>query len=75
MLYASNEMKSTVSQITKILEASGVKCMVPARLNEMTNKGYIFKPDPALPELKLTQAGGRWIETDVLLRIRERLNQ
>src|SRR3972149_11851237 len=52
-LYASEEKKNTAAKITKLLESSGVKCMVPARLNEMTKRGQVFKPDPNRPEFKL----------------------
>lgn len=38
-LYASDEKKNTAAQMTKLLESSGIKCMVPARLNEMTKRG------------------------------------
>ena len=69
-LYASEEKKSTAAQITKLLESSGIKSMVPARLNEMTKRGQVFKPDPNRPEFKLTMQGERWIEDDVLARLR-----
>jgi len=72
-LYASEEKKSTAAQITKLLESSGIKCMVPARLNEMTKRGHVFKPDPNRPEFKLTMQGERWIEDDVLARLRGKM--
>jgi hypothetical protein len=72
-LYASQEKKSTAAQITRLLESSGIKCMVPARLNEMTKRGHVFKPDPNRPEFKLTMQGERWIEDDVLARLRGRM--
>ena len=72
-LYASEEKKSTAAQITKLLESSGIKCMVPARLNEMTKRGHVFKPDPNRPEFKLTMQGERWIEDDVLTRLRGKM--
>jgi predicted transcriptional regulator len=68
-LYASDGKKSTAAQITKLLESSGIKCMVPARLNEMTKRGHVFKPDPNRPEFKLTMQGERWIEDEVLSRL------
>jgi hypothetical protein len=70
ILYASEERKNTAAQITKLLESSGIKCMVPARLNEMTKRGHVFKPDPSRPEFKLTMQGERWIEEDVLAKLR-----
>jgi hypothetical protein len=72
-LYASEEKKSTAAQITKLLESSGIKSMVPARLNEMTKRGQVFKPDPNRPEFKLTMQGERWIEDDVLARLRGKM--
>ena len=74
-LYASEERKSTASQINKLLESSGMKCMVPARLNEMTKRGQVFKPDPSRPEFKLTMQGERWIEDDILAKLRAKINQ
>jgi hypothetical protein len=73
-LYASDEKKSTAAQIQKLLESSGIKCMVPARLNEMTKRGQVFKPDPNRPEFKLTMQGERWVEDDVLTRLRGKMS-
>jgi predicted transcriptional regulator len=72
-LYASEEKKNTAAQITKLLESGGMKCMVPARLNEMTKRGQVFKPDPNRPEFKLTMQGERWIEDDVLAKLRGKM--
>jgi hypothetical protein len=72
-LYASGDKKNTAAQITKLLESSGKKCMVPARLNEMTKRGQVFKPDPNRPEFKLTIQGERWIEDEVLAKLRGRI--
>ena len=72
-LYASDEKKSTAAHIQKLLESSGIKCMVPARLNEMTKRGQVFKPDPNKPEFKLTMQGERWIQDDVLTRLRGKM--
>jgi len=69
-LYASDEKTSTAAQISRLLEASGIKSMVPARLNEMTKRGMVFKPDPVRPEFKLTTQGERWIEEEVLAKLR-----
>ena len=73
VLYASEEKKSTAAQITTLLRSSGIKSMVPARLNEMTKRGRVFKPDPNKPEFKLTVQGERWIEDDVLARLRGKM--
>jgi hypothetical protein len=73
-LYASEDKKSTAAQIQKLLESSGIKSMVPARLNEMTKRGQVFKPDPGKPEFKLTMQGERWVEDDVLARLRAKIS-
>jgi hypothetical protein len=72
-LYASEEKKSTASQIQRLLESSGIKCMVPARLNEMTKRGQVFKPDPNRTEYKLTVQGEKWVEDEVLSRLRGKM--
>jgi len=45
--------------------------MVPARLNEMTKRGLVYKPDPARPELKLTTQGEKWVEDDVIPKLKK----
>jgi hypothetical protein len=70
VLFASEEKTSTATQISRLLASSGIKSMVPARLNEMTKRGIVFKPDPAKPEFKLTTQGERWIEEEVLAKLR-----
>lgn len=72
-LYASEDKKGTAAHITKLLESSGIKSMVPARLNEMTKRGKVFKPDPKRPEFKLTVQGERWVEDEVLARLRGKM--
>jgi len=73
VLYTSDERKNTAAQVQRLLESSGIKCMVPARLNEMTKRGQVFKPDPGRPEFKLTVQGERWVEDDVLARLRGKM--
>jgi len=73
ILYTSEDKRNTAAQVQKLLESSGIKCMVPARLNEMTKRGQVFKPDPARPEFKLTVQGERWVEDDVLSRLRGKM--
>jgi hypothetical protein len=73
-LYASEEKKNTASQVERLLESSGIKSMVPARLNEMTKRGQVFKPDPAKPEFKLTIQGEKWIEDEVLAKLRGKMS-
>lgn len=74
ILYASDDRKNTAAQITKLLESSGIKSMVPARLNEMTKRGQVFKPDPSRPEFKLTIQGEKWIEDVVLTKIHGKMS-
>lgn len=71
-LYASEEKRNTASQISKLFESSGIKSMVPARLNEMTKRGMVFKPDPVRPEFKLTTQGEKWVEDGVLPKLKEK---
>jgi hypothetical protein len=74
VLYASNEKTNTAAQVTRLLESSGIKSMVPARLNEMTKRGQVFKPDPNKPEFKLTIQGEKWVEDEVLSRLRGKMS-
>ncbi len=70
ILYASNEKTNTATQMSRLIESSGIKSQVPARLNEMAKRGLVFKPNPAMPEWKLTTQGERWITEEVLPRLR-----
>ena len=73
ILFASERRTSTASKVSDLLKSSGIKSMVPARLNEMTKRGLVFKPDPARPEFKLTMQGDKWIEDEVLSRLKAKL--
>jgi hypothetical protein len=73
VLYASENKANTAAQVTKLLESSGIKSMVPARLNEMTKRGQVFKPDPSKPEFKLTIQGEKWIEDEVISKLRGKM--
>ena len=73
VLYASEERKNTAAQIQRLLESSGIKSMVPARLNEMTKRGQVFKPDPSKPEFKLTIQGEKWVEDEILTKLRGKM--
>jgi hypothetical protein len=73
VLYASEDKTNTASQISKLLESSGIKSMVPARLNEMTKRGQVFKPDPNKTEFKLTIQGEKWIEEEVISKLRGKM--
>jgi len=74
VLYASENKTNTAAQITKLLESSGIKSMVPARLNEMTKRGQVFKPDPNKPDFKLTIQGEKWIEEEVISKLRGKMS-
>jgi hypothetical protein len=74
VLYASNAKTNTAAQVAKLLESSGIKSMVPARMNEMTKRGQVFKPDPNKPEFKLTIQGEKWVEDEVLSRLRGKMS-
>jgi len=69
-LFASDRKANTATKIADLLKSSGIKSMVPARLNEMTKRGLVFKPDPTRPEFKLTMQGEKWIEDEVLPRLK-----
>ena len=73
VLYGSKGKTKTAARITKLLESSGIKSMVPARLNEMTKRGQVFKPNPNKPDFKLTIQGEKWIEDDVITKIRGKM--
>ena len=74
VMYASEERTNTAAQITKLLESSGIKSMVPARLNEMTKRGQVFKPNPNKPDFKLTIQGEKWIEEEVISKLRGKMS-
>lgn len=74
VLYGSEERRNTAAQIQRLLESSGIKSMVPARLNEMTKRGQVFKPDPNKPDFKLTIQGEKWVEDEVLSKLRGKMS-
>jgi len=70
LLYAIEGGLATASKLKKLLEASGIRAMVPARLNEMAKRGLVFKPDPAKHDWQLTAQGRKWIEEEVIPKLR-----
>jgi len=70
ILFASEQHTNTATQLKKLLASSGIRSMVPARLNEMTKRGIVFKPDPARVEFKLTTQGERWVEEEIITKLR-----
>jgi len=73
ILYASTDRRNTAAQVQKLLESSGIKVMVPARLNEMTKRGQVFKPDPNKPDFKLTLQGEKWVEDETISKLRGKM--
>ncbi len=71
VLFASTEKTATATIVDRLLKSSGIRSMVPARLNEMTKRGLVFKPDPSRPEYRLTTQGERWVEKDVVPKLKE----
>ena len=70
VLFASEGRVGTAVQIDRLLRSSGFKVMVPARLNELTKRGVVFKPDPGRPEFRLTTKGEKWVEEEVVGKLR-----
>jgi len=70
ILFASEQYTNTATQLKKLLASSGIRSMVPARLNEMTKRGIVFKPDPSRVEFKLTTQGERWVEEEIITKLR-----
>jgi len=71
LLYFSKNKYCRPSQMRRLLEYSGISTQVSSRLNEMSRKGLVFKPSPKEPRWALTPKGERWIEEEVLPRIRK----
>jgi hypothetical protein len=71
VLHASDKKTNTATQIDRLLKSSGIKSMVPARLNEMTKRGLVFKPDPGRPEFRLTIKGEKWVEEEIVTKLKE----
>jgi len=69
-IYFSKNKTSTASQINRLLECAGMKIQVSSRLNEMAWKGLIYKPDPSGSEWRLSPKGERWLEENVLARLK-----
>ncbi|MGB9134051.1 MAG: hypothetical protein WCC63_00460 [Candidatus Bathyarchaeia archaeon] len=72
VLYASEGRTASGALVERLLQSSGVRSMVPARMNEMTKRGLVFKPDPVRPEIRLTVAGEKWVEDEVVARLRNK---
>ena len=73
VLYASRDYQGSSKEVKQSLSMSGLKVMVPARLNEMVKRGYLFKPLERGSFYKLTAKGVKWVEDEVLPPLRERV--
>lgn len=72
VLYACENRTASAALVERLLQSSGIRSMVPARLNEMTKRGLVFKPDPARPEYRLTVSGEKWVEDEVVARLKSK---
>jgi hypothetical protein len=71
VLYAMEGHEATSKEINERLVSSGKKVAVAARLHEMREHGQVFKPDSKESLHKLTAKGVKWIEEDLLRRLRD----
>lgn len=71
ILYALKNHEAASRLIRERLVSSGKKVTLAARLHEMRNRGTVFKPDSKGSLYKLTAKGVKWIEEDVLRRLRD----
>lgn len=70
ILYFSESKCNKPSNIRSLLERSGVNLQVSSRINEMAKRGLVFKPFPGKPEWALSPKGERWVEEEVLPKLR-----
>ena len=71
VLYAMENREATSKELRERLASSGKKVALAARLHEMRRRGQVFKPDSRESLHKLTANGVKWIEEDVLRRLRD----
>jgi len=69
VLYCLRDNQCSIRKLRSLLLASRKNVIVPARLNEMIKKGYVFKPNPKTSDYKLSTNGIRWIEEEILPRL------
>ena len=74
LLFSMKDFQSSSRELRDCLKISGKKIVVPARLNEMMKRGYVFKPNSRERYYKLTSKGVKWIEDEVLPKLKEKLN-
>jgi len=71
ILYAIEGHEATSKKLRERLASSGKKVTLAARLHEMRKRGQVFKPDSKESLHKLTATGVKWIEEEVLRRLRD----
>jgi hypothetical protein len=71
ILYCTKEHQASSREITQRLNSSGKKVTVPARLHEMRRRGHIFKPVDRAPYYKLSMKGVKWIEEQVIIKLKK----
>lgn len=75
LLYAVKGYQATNKELRNMLNESGRRVVVPARLHEMVKKGILFRPEGRGSIYKLTAKGVNWVEREVLPPIREKMAQ
>ncbi len=73
LLYAVKGYQATNKELRNMLNESGRRVVVPARLHEMVKKGILFRPEGRGSIYKLTAKGVNWVEREVLPPIREKM--
>ncbi|MCW4050061.1 MAG: hypothetical protein NWE89_10045 [Candidatus Bathyarchaeota archaeon] len=71
LLYAMKNYQAKSKEIRERLVASGKKVTVAARLHEMRDRGQLFKPNSKGSVYKLTSKGVKWIEDDILPKLKK----
>jgi len=72
VLYGMKDNLSSSRELRRLLAASGKKVTVPARLHEMRQRGHVFKPVEKAPLYKLSTKGVKWIEEEVIPKIKKK---
>ncbi len=70
ILYFLENRQCSLRRLRNLLISSGKKITLPARLHEMKKRGLVIKPHPRVPEYKLSLDGVRWVEEEVLPRLK-----
>jgi len=72
ILFGMRDHQLSSRDLRRRLAASGKKVTVPARLHEMRKRGHIFKPVDRAPFYKLSTKGVKWIEEEVLPKLKKK---